>query len=188
MEYIFVFKNNGWWLKITSPEQLFNYWDKTDSRWSETLDNLSHSKEFTKTGFKHCNAISFAAGIYGSRRKLTLVESVSEFAGEIKGTQLDCLLKYGCLYINRKGGYHFPYKGDEPYTQFVRRKELIFPDYEQKDIRVKQFPCGTHFYAYIGDLEVKDGDILKWNTYEEAYNKALEYASNIDKEKDFERE
>ena len=36
---------------------------------------------------------------------------------------------------------------------------------------------GEHYYAYIGNMQVRDGDILKWNTYEEAYSKALEYIS-----------
>lgn len=34
-------------------------------------------------------------------------------------------------------------------------------------------PHGCHYYAYIGDMQVKDGNIIKWNTYEEAHRVAL---------------
>lgn len=27
---------------------------------------------------------------------------------------------------------------------------------------------GQHYYAYVGDMQVRDGDVLKWNTYDEA--------------------
>lgn len=47
---------------------------------------------------------------------------------------------------------------------------------EVKDIKVFQWPFGKHYYAkYKGEDVVVKGE-QKWNTYEEAYKKALEYA------------
>ena len=40
---------------------------------------------------------------------------------------------------------------------------------------------GEHYYAYIDKMQVHDGDILKWDTYEEAYAHALAIVG--DKEK-----
>lgn len=71
------------------------------------------------------------------------------------------------------GGYHGDF--DQSFDKFVRRKQLVFPDFKKNEIRVEQFPNGKHYYAYIDDTQVRDGDILKWNTYKEAYDKALEY-------------
>lgn len=173
MEYLFVYKNGGWWLKITRPEQLFDYWDKIDSRWSNVLDDLYNCQEFGK-GMKHADYLTYAVGLYGEKRNLSMIQAVANFAGEIKGNQLDCLLEKGALFINSKGGYHFPHEKDEPYTQFYRKMELVWPEFEEKDIRIKRFPGGEHFYAYIGNVEVKNGDQIKWNTYEEAYKAAKE--------------
>ena len=62
------------------------------------------------------------------------------------------------------------------YDMFCRRKELVFPNYNVSDIRIKQFENGEHFYAYIGDTQVKDKyNNMKWNTRNEAYEAA--YAS-----------
>lgn len=67
-EYIFVFKENGWWLKISSINELLNYHDKTDARWSNAFENLIHSKEFSvlnsdrtiSRGNEHANALATA--------------------------------------------------------------------------------------------------------------------------------
>lgn len=55
-------------------------------------------------------------------------------------------------------------------------------------MEVKSFPGGDHFYAYIGDMQVRDGDILKWDTYDEAYNQALSILDENEKETNFERD
>lgn len=171
MEYTFVWKNDCWWLKINSPEQLFDYHDKTDSVWSREFYNLISSKEFGQDGKSHASYLAYAIGQYGANRGMNPIQATQEFRATVIGNQLDALLEYGEIYINPKGGYHFK-KGNKDYSQFVRRKELIFPNYEDKDIRIKQFPGGEHWYAYIGDMQVRDGDIMKWNTYEEALKKA----------------
>lgn len=173
MEYTFVWKNNGWWLKISSPEELFNYWDKKDNIWSQTLFNMINSKEFGN-GEKHADFLTCCVGTYGENRGLSMIRAVSDFAGEVKAQQLEFLLKYGALYFNENGGYHFDTVKKKTYTHFVKKDRLRFPYYEKKDIRIEKFPRGTHFYAYVGDLQIKDGDTLKWDTYKEAYNKALE--------------
>ena len=58
-------------------------------------------------------------------------------------------------------------------SQFCRRKSLVFPDFKKSDIRIQKYDCGSHYYAFVGDMQVRDGDRLKWNTYEEAYRLSL---------------
>ncbi len=175
-EYLFVYKNGGWWLRINEPKQLFDYYEKTDSRWSDGFYNLITSKEFGN-GENHANSLAYAIGTYGANRKLNAIEATQSFRVAVLSNQLDVLLKYHEIYINRNGGYHPNTSGRKDYSQFVRRKRLIFPEYKESDIRIKQFTGGEHWYAYIGDLQIKDGDIIKWNTYEEAYRKAKELIS-----------
>ena len=85
---------------------------------------------------------------------------------------LKVLNETGAIYVNRKGGFHGNYK---VYDNFVHRTTLDFPRFYSKDIRIKRFEDGTHWYAYVGDMQVRDGDILKWNSYDEAYNQAKKY-------------
>lgn len=186
IDYLFVWKNDGWWLKITTPAQLFDYWDKTDGKWSEVLSNLIRSKEFG-WGMEHATALSFVTGMYANKVDKPLLNAVADFAGEIKGQQLKFLMQYGTLYFNQKGGYHFRYN-DDTETQFCRRKDLVWPGFKEKDIRIKSFPGGTHFYAYIGDVQVRaeNGLDLKWDTYEEAMQEALALVTVT--ERDEERE
>lgn len=49
--------------------------------------------------------------------------------------------------------------------------------FTKDDIRIFQWGKGNgfHFYAYVGDIEVKVGDGIKWETYEQAYKEALRY-------------
>ena len=52
---------------------------------------------------------------------------------------------------------------------FLYRKFLEFPHFTEDDIVIKSFNDGTHSYARLGDLEVREGDVVKWDTFDEAY-------------------
>ena len=171
MKYLFVYKNDCWFLKIKTVDELTNYYDKTDGRWSKVFDNLIHSKEFYD-GKEHASNLAYVIGQWGERRNMNAIEAVVDFRSKIFDTQLDLILEGHTLFINSNGGYHFDTKNDDPVEQFVWRNELVFPNFSEDEIRIQHFPGGEHFYAYIGDMQVRDGDILKWNTYEEAMKNA----------------
>ncbi len=172
MKYLFVFKNNTWWLKIKDVDALFDYSDKTGGRWENAFNSLIHSKEFYKDGKEHASNLAFTIGTYGSRRGMNAIEAVADFRASILKSQIDLLLEGYTLFINENGGYHCNFEGDEPYSQFIWRNEFVFPNFSKSEIRIKKFPGGEHFYAFIGDMQVRDGDTLKWNTYEEAMAQA----------------
>lgn len=184
MEYLFVFKEGGWWLKISSLEELIEYHEQTNGkRYGNVLDNFIQGKEFnlmrkgqpTNTHMPHYKEanLTMAIAYHASNNKMSIIESISDYIGTIARNQLRDLMDYGAIFINRFGGYHGDV--DQSFNKFVRRKQLVFPDFKENEIRVEQFPNGKHYYAYIGDTQVRDGDILKWDTYKEAYKKALEY-------------
>ena len=89
---------------------------------------------------------------------------------EIGMNQLRTIKEYGAVFINSVGGHTFSLE----YTQFCRRKNLVFPNFKRSDIRIKKYEGGCHYYAFVGDMQVRDGDNLKWNTFEAAYRKAEE--------------
>lgn len=172
MKYLFVYKNDTWWLKITTIDELFNYSDKTNARWGKAFDSLIHSKEFYSDGMEHASNLAFVIGMMGSRNKMNAIEATAELRSKIFDAQLDLIMEGHTLFINENGGYHYDYEGDKPYTQFIWRDELVFPNFSKNEIRIKKFTGGQHFYAYIGDMQVRDGDNLKWDTYEEALKQA----------------
>lgn len=194
MEWLFILKdkgthNQGWWLKIQSVDELIEYIKITQPVRNEKIfDNYSHGKEWNEyhPSFKnnsHCTFISEAPVTdvvvrHGANNNMTFFEALSSFNRMVALQQLEAIQKHGAIYINRRGGYHSFYSKDEEHG-FVRRKELIFPQFKKNEIRIKKYPYGNHFYAFIDDMQVRDGDTLKWNTYEEAYNQALSIVERV---------
>lgn len=78
--------------------------------------------------------------------------------------ELETIREHGAVFINQAGGHTWGIKT----VQFCRRKQLVFPHFKREEIRIKQFRGGRHWYAYIGDVQLRDGDCLKWNTREAA--------------------
>lgn len=190
-------KNQGWWLKISSADELCAYYEKiVPTRCGKVFENYLYGKEWNWAHLSFKNTehskylgeaeITEAVVRWGSERNLNIIQSIKGFQMMVAEQQLDTIHECGAIYINPVGGYH-GYSGDKEYA-FVRRKDIIFPDFKRHQIRVKSFPGGDHFYAYIGDMQVRDGDILKWDTYDEAYNQALSILDENEKETDFERD
>lgn len=182
MEYLFVFANGGWWLKLDSIEKLTDYHQKTgtgkfenallmylnEGSPEEILEKLSLEGRIEKMNnrdFKYLQgAVMQAEKNHGS-----IIDGFRWLNMEIGMNQMEDIRKYGAVYLNSVGGHTFLLN----YTQFCRRKELVFPNYSKKDIRIKRFEGGFHYYAHIGDLEVRDGERMKWDNYEDAYAMAL---------------
>lgn len=187
MEWLFVlrgdkpYKSKGWWLKIQTPEELAEYFKLVNpTRYGNVFENYVYGKEFNSNSVEHVPHHKEADLTYGivmqaARNGQTILQGIQSFQLEVALRCLDDIREYGAIYFNRVGGRTFHYEPTNIQYGFVRRKELVWPDFEVKDIRVKQFPGGEHFYAYVGDVQVRDGDTLKWDTYEDAYQNALNY-------------
>lgn len=174
MEWLFVLKdkgthNQGWWLKISNADELVAYYEKLSGAREEAIFNEYLSKA-NDPDARYSN-VTQAVIMNAQKKRLNIYEGIRDFRLTVAMQQLESIHKYGAIYINRVGGYHGAY-GNAPEYDFVRRKEPIFPDFKREDIRIKKFEGGQHYYAYIGDMQVRDGDILKWNTYDEAYKQA----------------
>lgn len=184
MEYLFVFDENekGWWLKIDSLEKLVDYYENTGSnRYDEAmsmylsqghpydiLDKLTPEQRIKKMQDNNFKRLQ-AAVMQAERVNGTILDGFRCLNMEAGMGQMRTLEQYGAIYINPVGGYTF---GVE-YTQFCRRKNMVFPHFSASDIRIKKYGGGNHYYAYIGDMQVRDGDRLKWNSRKDAYDRAL---------------
>lgn len=172
MEWLFVY-DGGWWLKITDVKQLTEYHKRTDGkRYEGALMMYKDGKRPENMSLEE----RIRASMEGNRSFMLMQAAIIQaqnmegtFLDGIRGLNMEAGMKelkdireYGAVYINPVGGSTF----SVDYTQFCRRKELIFPDFRKEDIRVKQFRGGSHWYAYIGDMQVRNGEELKWNTQE----------------------
>lgn len=177
--YTFIYEepNNGWWLKIDSADKLGDYHIKTQSVFGDCVVDYMHNKEeFDKTGdyrmFK--NPRTYPILLFGERRKLAILDAIIQFRLELVSHQIDAIRENGYILINKAGGYH---SGPTEYSQFVHRKTFTWPDFKESDIRISQFPGGTHWYVRIGDMELHTGDEIKWNTKSDARMAALKYVA-----------
>lgn len=181
MEYLFVYADGGWWLKIDSVEKLADYHEKMkDGRYEDAfnmylqegspdkiLEHLSLEKRVAKMNDRNFKYLQ-AAVIQARKGNGNIFDGFRWLNIEVGMNQLRTIKEYGAVFINSVGGHTFQLN----YTQFCRRKNLVFPDFKKRDIRIKQFDGGSHYYAFVGDMQVRDGNKLKWGTYEEAYRNA----------------
>lgn len=174
--------NQGWWLKISNADELCEYYKEiAPTRNGRVFENYVYGKEwnFAHQGYKnesHCPhsgeaALTDAVVRYSGNNNLTILQGIQRFTQMVALQQLEEIKEHGVIYINQVGGYTWRGKNDEEYA-FVKREKLVFPDFKKDQIKISKFPYGSHYYAYIGDLQVKDGDKIKWNTYYEAYRQA----------------
>ena len=177
--YRFVFKNGGWWLKISTLDELTEYTKKTALQNPIALGfrSVLNCREFGKPIANnqlrpHVNNAGLLIGLHAENNNMSYFESACHLTMQSDNDKVCELMKGKNLYFNRFGGWH---SGKNDYTQWYDSAKLIFPDFKKSEIKIEQFPMGKHYYAYIGNMQVRDGDTLKWNTYEEAYNHAMQY-------------
>ena len=178
MDWKFVFWNDHWRLEISDMEQLAEYYEKTDYRWGNAFNN--YLRIVTGQNGHYTNNLAAHIDQLARMKTATFIDTAMRLKLRVFSEQCDFIKKNGSIIINNMGGY-WSEKSPE-YTAVKYRKELIFPDFGEKDIRIKQWGNdnsegkeGLHYYAYIGDLQVIDGDTLKWDTYAEAYNQAKKF-------------
>lgn len=178
--YTFVYEepDNGWWLKIDSPEKLGDYMMKTAQMYGDCIIEYADyamkcksSEDNSELYSKLSNRLK-AIIMYGEARNLTIFDAIIQFRMEIFSQMCEAIRESGYIVINKVGGYH---KGPVNHTQFVHRKTFTWPDFQESDIRISQFPGGEHFYVRIGDMELHEDDKIKWNTREEAAIAAKRY-------------
>lgn len=173
--YKFCKANGGWWFVCKDLEQLFELHDKTDSRYGlAIIDDCEGLSRYKKL---HNLAI-----IRAESENTSVLESMVNIATEVKSNQIDSILKGNEVWINANGGWN---NGLKPEATTYMNK-LIFPNCKKEDIKISKFgeyAGGKHYYAKIGSIEVCEyinGEkIIKWNTREEAYQKALAYCEEL---------
>lgn len=167
--------NNGWWVKIDNVNDLTCYHINTQNIYARAFDCFFEQySEYKNTGNRYCfkNNITTAIVMFAEKRNMNFLDALRVFRMEASHQQLEDIYKYGYIVFNKHGGYH---SGPIEHSQFVRRKQFIWPDFKESDIKISQFPNGTHWYVNIGEMELHESDNIKWNTKEEARAAAMRY-------------
>lgn len=193
MEYLFVHDGTQWWLKFTDVSQIIDYHKKTAAnryegalrlyfKWKmehksyeDALSEMTLQERIEIMDDKDFKYLQCAL-IQAEKAGGTILDGFRMLTMETGASELDTIHKYGAVFINPVGGHTH---GIET-VSFCRRKELIFPNFKKEDIRVKQFQGGQHWYAYIGDMQVRDKNQLKWNTQAEAQAAAEKLVKTAD--------
>lgn len=110
----------------------------------------------------------------------SLLELTAIAGGKIFEAKAHAILNIGKIYVNKNGGF-FPHSTilDEVILDSNR---IVFPQYTEKDIHVKQWENGTHWYAYVGDFAVEMHGENKWNSEERAKTMAEAYLYRLKNE------
>lgn len=180
-DWLFVCRErNGkfsWWLKLSSETEVLVFFSENncfdhDKNHYKKVDGWSHDDRTTMTHTEFGGVAQHFSRFYDC--------SIDDAYALLGVRQLETMLRMlhdtGAVYVNRNMGVNGESSGFKT-IGFVRKETLEFPRYYDTDIQIKRFDDGKHYYAYIGDTQVRDGDVLKWTTYEEAYRQAQKYSS-----------
>jgi len=181
----------GWWLKIESIFQLYDWYFDTKAMriGGDVLDFLS-SKEFHYLVSNEPPCKNHFRTEYGQmllyeamkEEKVNLSSLIDFLSHKIMDGKIESLAKGYILYVNKVGGYSPVKKGEINKFEeidFVEKDECIFPEYIDKDIKIYQWFGAKHWYAKIGDVDVVIDGEQKWNTYDQAKISATKFLKGL---------
>lgn len=157
----FALWNGGWWLVIKSPGQFFEYHERTDE---------GYVADFVLSGRQKNERDQKIESIANLRETSCYDAAIWASSGVFKA-QLEALSRGETLYINQAGGWN---NCAVPELTIVFDK-FAWPGWQVSDIKVEQWADGYHWYAYVGGIQIKDGDTVKWPTEYEAFKAAMGY-------------
>lgn len=172
--YTFVFKNGGWWLLCNDEETLRDFHEATDHIiFGDAIRFRNDDKDQYHSTYRASAPLDRAVEILAEDNMSSYDDAMGMLYGELLSRQQEAIVENGAIYINKAGGYHRKSTTSES-CPIYRSEKLLWPHLKKTDIKITKFPGGQHYYARCGNVEVKDKDGNKWNTYDEAYEKAME--------------
>ena len=178
--------DHDWMLVIESVEQLLHY---HESVMTTQIPNAWENLIAVQEGKAHLNStmsmlINFQAE--ATEPGKSLIELTTIASNKIFNAKYDAIVNSGKIYVNKNGGF-FPHSEDVTVLDeiILEDERLIFPQYSEKDIRIKKWDGGKHYYAFVGDFEVEMHGLKKWNTEQKAMDMAKAFLYRM-KNKQFE--
>ena len=176
--YKFCKANGCWWHVCNDLAKLLEHQDKTSSRFGIALIK---GCEKEPNQYDKYNEL---AKMIAENKGTSMLMGMTELAGSISERQIKYMTEGDEIWINSVGGWNC---GLQDIEATVYMKNLIYPNCKKKDIKITKFggyEGGKHYYAKIGEIEVcqyVNGEkIIKWNTYDEAYEQAMKYCEELE--------
>ena len=177
MRWKFFHNGYAWWLRIETLEQLIRYFELTDeNRFGGSMMQVAYNRMGDSENYDG-NRVAECIDVLSQIRSEDLLTATGRFRLEAHQTYLKNFQRAGFVNINRVGGCN---SSDWCSCAVTYRDELIFPSYTKKDVKIKTWEMGErqvgsfrngynyHWYAYIGDVRIVDGEKEKWDSKEEA--------------------
>lgn len=170
-KFVFLYNGSGWFLKIASLEVLNRYMEEV---WAIRKEDLLHDlKRIAEKSHPTSNIISMCEVL--ANAKGTDIWYEFQRTRETQHRQMSAMvLEDITLYVNSNGGYC---QSLDKITNRYESERLMWPVFSEEDIRIKKWPGGTHYYAYIGPVQVKDFDVVKWDSESDARMAAMAYVN-----------
>jgi hypothetical protein len=163
-----------WMMVIESLDELTDFHQKSMAAkicgvWANIFDVQQGKAHFD-------NKLSFLIDLEACTeeskgRQHSLIDLTATVLGKIWEAKAKAILDCGKIYINKNGGF-FAHSEDIVVLEEFISDNYLFPEYTEKDIKVKQWTDGTHWYAYVGDIQVEIDGENKWDTEERAKSRA----------------
>lgn len=172
MNYVFLYNGKAWFLEIDSLDILNEYirmiWNIRHEDLLYDIKRIKEKQHPTSDIISMCEVLAQAKGTNIWKEFITVWEKQHKDMTEM-------ILSDKVLYVNPVGGYCTAL---ENIINRYESNKLKWPVLKETDIRIKKWPNGMHFYAYIGPVQVKDGIITKWDSESDARNAAMNYVNN----------
>lgn len=144
---------------------------------------------FSKEEFAIYNILT-----HSKKKRLSFIDDLMILSDVLYSPMNKCIANGDILLVNISGGFH-PY--NEKYDSFtilqiIEKDKYEFPvdvcdeqnllserDKLIKMINITRWEMGKHYYAKIGEHDVKYGGMNKWSSYELARNYSEKYIDNV---------
>lgn len=179
---------SGWLAKIETKEQLDIWYRYMAGVNAEAWFDIKHSPQY-KAG--HCRTtyaslwktILDIEMVKTGREKMSMVECVNFI--ELNSTKITISIfnREGSVYVNTNGGCRDTRlrndgRLDEHIFDRCTNKDFLFPSMSKKDVEIKRWAMGKHFYIVANGKTVQINGKDKFNTIEAAEAAKKEYLKN----------
>jgi hypothetical protein len=162
---------------IDSLDSYKEYMAELNNKFLVSESEIKNIKTFIGHGHSFLTGLSglFCGMIEEKEDRTPMLAHLKYLQATILSDQLKHLLAGEKLVVNKDGGY-FPIKLEQEY----KITEIDGDKFTTKDISVKKWWGGKHYYAKVGNVDVVDdyGDV-KWNTEQYAYDVAVKYMNKL---------
>lgn len=173
----------GYWMEYTncyfidSLDSYKDYMTELNNKFLVSESEIKNLETFMGHGHSYLTGLSgLFCGMIGSKEERGhMLAHLKYIQAMVLTDQIKHLLLGEKLVINKNGGY-FPIKLEQEY----KITEISGDRFTTKDISIKKWWGGKHYYAKVGTIDVIDADgNVKWNTEQYAYDMAVRYMNQL---------